>query len=48
MFGLEQNLFASIILFVVGIIGILAYPPQIIQLYQTKESDDVNVLTWLV
>jgi len=48
MIGLEANLLAQAILFIFGIIGIIAYPPQIIQLYKTKESDDVNVLTWLV
>jgi len=48
MLGLESNLLISIILFIVGSVGFFAYPPQIAQLYRTKKSDDINVLTYLM
>ena len=47
MLNLETPLFVSIFMFSIGLIGIAAYPPQIIALYKSKSSVGMTMKPWL-
>ena len=48
MLNAENNVFVEVFMFVIGAFGLVAYPPQIWQLYRTKQSEDINVWSWMV